>query len=134
MTRRSRGFTLVEVVVAFVMLSLVLAAAFEIFSRGLARAGELDDHSKALVIAQSRLATVGIEQTLAEGHTEGVTEDGRFQWTVDIRATTEGVPEGQPPPTIYSLYRVDVRVSWQGADTRTRSVDLVTMQLWPRAT
>src|SRR4029453_1870799 len=95
--KREAGFTLVEVVVAFVMLSLVLAPAFEIFSRGLARAGDLEDYSRALVVAQSKLAAAGVEQTIAEGETQGETEDRRFGWTVSVKRTDEGVPEGQPP-------------------------------------
>jgi general secretion pathway protein I len=130
--RRSRGFTLVEVVVAFVMLSLVLATAFEIFSRGLARAADLDDFSRGLVIAQSKMAVTGVEQTIAEGETQGDSEDGRFHWTVAVRQTTEGVPEGQPAPTIYSLYRIDVRVAWNGGDARPHTVDLSSLYLWPR--
>ena len=129
---RSRGFTLIEVIVAFVMLSLVLAAAFEIFARGLARAGELDDYSRALVIAQSKLAATGVEQTIAEGDTQGESDDRRFRWAVAVRRTDEGVPPGQPPPTIYSLYRIDVRVAWDGADTRSRAIDLSSLYLWPR--
>jgi general secretion pathway protein I len=132
--RRAGGFTLIEVIVAFVMLSLVLATAFEVFSRGLARAGELDDYSKALVIAQSKLAAAGIEQTIAEGETRGQSDDGRFEWVVSVVRTEEGVPPGQPPPTIYSLYRIDVRVAWTGGDTRPHAVDLSTLYLWPRPT
>jgi len=130
--RRSRGFTLVEVVVAFVMLSLVLTTAFEIFSRGLARAADLDDYSQGLVIAQSKLAATGVEQTIAEGETQGDSEDRRFHWVVSVKQTSEGVPEGQAAPTIYALYRIDVRVAWNGGDSRPHAIDLSSLYLWPR--
>ena len=67
--RREQGFTLIEVVVAFVLLALVMSTAFEIFSAGLARAGQLEERSRALVVAQSRLASVGVEETLKESET-----------------------------------------------------------------
>src|SRR6478736_5972128 len=47
-TRRQGGFTLIEVVVAFVMLALILSVSFEIFSRGMTRAGDLGDRANAL--------------------------------------------------------------------------------------
>src|SRR3954469_14783236 len=92
--RREAGFTLVEIVVAFVLLALVLSTGFEIFSSGLRRAGELEDQSRAIVIAQSRLAAAGLEQPLAEGTAQGESEDGRFHWIVTVSPSAEG----QPPP------------------------------------
>ena len=46
---RQSGFTLVEIVVAFVMLSLVLATSYQIFTTGMQRAGDLEDSSRALL-------------------------------------------------------------------------------------
>ena len=125
---RQRGFTLIEVVVAFVMLSLVLATAFEIFSTGFQRAGELEDRSRALVLAQSKLAITGVEEQIKEGDTQGETEDRRFQWVVSVRR----IDDGTPPPSIYAMFTVDVRVTWRGADTRERSLSLASMTLGPR--
>ena len=50
------GFTLLEVVVAFVLLALTLVTVFQIFSTGLARPAEHDEHSRSLERAQSRRA------------------------------------------------------------------------------
>src|SRR6266702_3782780 len=88
--KRAAGFTLIEVVVAFVLLTLILATSFEIFTTGFARAGLLEEQSRALVIAQSRLAAAGVEETLKEGETRGESEDRRFQWTQSIRRSDEG--------------------------------------------
>jgi general secretion pathway protein I len=85
MTSRERGFTLIEVVVAFVLLALVLSVSFEIFSTGMARTADLDDRSRALVVAQSRLAITGAEEALKEGVTSGESDDRRFRWTVTVR-------------------------------------------------
>jgi general secretion pathway protein I len=134
MSRRGEsGFTLIEVVVAFVLLALVMSTAFEIFSAGLARAGELEERSRALVIAQSRMAVVGVEETLKEGDASGESEDRKYQWTVSVRRSTEGEDPGKPAPSVYALYRIDVRVTWRGADTRERAVALSTLGIWTRA-
>ncbi|MGZ5032107.1 MAG: type II secretion system protein [Usitatibacter sp.] len=134
--RRSRasGFTLIEVVVAFVLLSIVLAIAFEIFSNGLRRAGDLDDYSSALVVAQTRLALAGAEEALKEGQTQGETEDRRFHWVVSItNSEFSAVEPGKVAPGGYALYRVEVKVAWRGADAREHSMSLATLGLGQRA-
>jgi general secretion pathway protein I len=132
-SKRGAGFTLIEVVVAFVLLSTVLTLGFEIFSDGLRRTAELDERSRAVVIAQSRLAAIGVEELLAEGQAQGESEDKRFRWTVSVarNAESEG-PPGQPLSSAYVLYRVEARVDWEGADTRPRNYSLASMRIGPR--
>jgi general secretion pathway protein I len=131
---RQRGFTLIEVVVAFVLLTVILVMAFEVFSAGLSRAGQLGDRSQALVIAQSRLATAGVEQQLREGESSGESEDHRFQWSTRISRTDEGMQPGKPAPSAYILYRIDVLVSWQDATGRSQSLPLSTLAVWTAPT
>lgn len=132
-TSRASGFTLIEVVVAFVLLSIVLAIAFEIFSNGLRRASDLDDYSRALVVAQTRLAVAGSEEPFKEGQSQGETEDRRFHWMVSITNSEYSATEpGKPAPGSYALYRVDVKVDWRGADAREHSMSLATLGLGQR--
>jgi general secretion pathway protein I len=133
MMRRGAGFTLIEVVVAFVLLSTVLALGFEIFSDGMRRTGELEDRSRAVLVAQSRIAAAGLEEPLAEGQQQGEGEGGRFRWTVTVtrNAETEGTPS-QPLSSAYVLFRVEARVDWAGADGRARNYSLATMRIGPR--
>jgi len=125
-----RGFTLIEVVVAFVLLTVVLVTAFEVFSAGLARSGELEDRSEALMIAQSQLASAGVEQPLRDGQTQGESDDRRFQWTTRITRTDEGVQPGKPAPSAYALYRIDVLVTWTDGRGRVQGLPLSTMAVW----
>ena len=126
---RERGFTLIEVVVAFVMLALVLSVSFEIFSRGMTRAGDLDDRANALVVAQSRLAATGAEEGVKEGVTTGESEDRRFQWTVNVQRADQLLPSsvGKPASSAFALYSVDVHVSWRGSDAKEHGLDLATL-------
>jgi general secretion pathway protein I len=126
-----KGFTLIEVLVAFVLLSVVLGITTEVFSTGLARASELENHSRALVLAQSRLAATGIEEAIKEGDTQGDSEDRRFHWTVSVRKVDD-IDPANPTPSIYAMFRIDVRVSWAGGDTRERSIALATVTLGQR--
>ena len=130
--KREVGFTLIEVLVAFVLLALVLGTVFEILSTGLARASELENHSRALVVAQSRLAVTGLEEPLKEGDTHGESEDRRFHWAVSVRKIDDGADPSTPAPSVYAMYRIEVRVAWAGGDTRERTLSLATVNLGQR--
>ena len=129
--RAQAGFTLLEVVVAFVLLSVTLVIIFQIFSTGLARAGSLDEYSQALVLAQSKLAASGVEEQVKEGETRGETGDHRFQWTVAVKRHEEVADPDARPQSLNSLYRVESGVRWRTADGRERSVALATLVLGP---
>ena len=133
--KRGAGFTLIEVVVAFVLLSTVLTLGFEIFSDGMRRTGELEDRSRAVVIAQSKLDAAGMEQALADGIVSGESQDRRYRWTLSIVRSeeTDSAP-GQPINSAYALFRVEARVEWDGADGRARSYSIATLRLGPRPT
>ena len=126
-SRSQGGFTLIEIVVAFVLLALIFSTTFEVFSSGMRRAADLEDRSRAIVIAQSRLAVTGMEEQLKQSTVQGATEDGRFHWTVAVTPTDEATPppdQPQPGPGTFMLYRVDVRVDWTGADQRAHTYAL----------
>ena len=128
--KRSVGFTLIEVVVAFLLLSIVMATGFELFTTGMRRAADLGERAQALAVAQSRLASAGVEQPLKEGVASGQTDDGRYQWTVTIAKSSEGAADPtQPIQTAYGLFRIDVLVKWRGADQRDHSLALATLEL-----
>lgn len=129
------GFTLIEVVVAFVLLAAVLGTVIEIFSTGMARASDLEHYSRALVIAQSKLAVAGIEEPLAEGEKSGESEDRQYRWVLSVQRSPESDAvnavqfAGRPMQGGYTLYRVESRVGWQGAGGNERTVALATLLL-----
>jgi general secretion pathway protein I len=126
---RQRGFTVIEVVVAFALLAVVLTTVFEIFTSGLARASELDNYSRALAMAQSQLADAGVEEALAEGEARGESEDRQFRWSVAVTPHVEDPADtSKPPPALpYTLYRVEARVGWTSAAGVDRQVALSTL-------
>jgi len=125
--KREAGFTLIEVVVAFVMLALVLGVSFQIFSTGLQRAGDLEDYSRALVIAQSRLAEASYGDTFEEGEKSGETDDRRFRWTVGVSQFDDGTPVEQRVLASFYSVRIAVRVGWNSAAGTERHLDLSTL-------
>lgn len=130
-TRRAQsGFTLVEVVVAFVLLAMVLTTGFELFTAGMRRAVDLEERAQALAVAQSRLAAVGIEHALKDGTSAGQTDDGKYRWTVTVTRSEEGAADpNQPLHSAYGLYRIEAVVTWRGADERDHAFSLATLEL-----
>ena len=61
MSMKERGFSLLEVLAAFVILALVGTALFRLFSGALGNATLADEYSGATLYAESRLAAVSVE-------------------------------------------------------------------------
>lgn len=127
--KRESGFTLIEVVVAFVMLSLVLATSYQIFTTGMQRAGDLEDQSRALVIAQSQLAEASFGETFKPGNMAGESDDRRFRWNVTVADFDEGVDPAKRVLQTYYPVRIAVRVAWTSGMAQERVLDLSTLVL-----
>ena len=82
--KRAQGFSLLEVLVAFTLFSLAMAVLMQIFSRGVNGAALADHYAKATMYAESKLASVGLEESLKEGLNSGKFDDG-FAWQVSIK-------------------------------------------------
>lgn len=88
---REQGFTLIEVLAAFVILSLTLASAYAAFTGGLRWERRAGETASAVLLARSHLVEAGISRPLAAGVTEETLADGRM-----LRTTIEEV---EPVPT-----------------------------------
>jgi general secretion pathway protein I len=130
---RQAGFTLLELLVAFMVLVLAFTVMLRIFSGGLRGVGDAQAHSRAVEHARAQLALVGTELQLRSGELRGETADG-YRWQV----TAEPVDAGQLPwqdsgQKLQSLdglelLRITAHISWGGEPGRTLS--LWTLQLW----
>lgn len=151
MYKSARGFSLLEVLVAFVILALVLGTLMEIFSGGLRNVGLAGEYQRAVLLGQSKLAAVGIESPLAEGESQGEF-DPTYRWQISIKPFQEdqvapGVPAGPAkaaivapaavpatavPTTVpllpVTLLEVEIRVLW-GAGDQARTISLNAVRL-----
>jgi len=122
--RSSGGFTLLEVMLAFVIFALSFATVLEIMAgsmRSVARAG---DDTEVALIAQSVMDLVGIEIPLEEGGYSGIEFD-RYDWQLSIYPYI-GDDEGAETQELAELsgvllYQVDLDISW---DTGRRQRDV----------
>ncbi|MEO1751952.1 prepilin-type N-terminal cleavage/methylation domain-containing protein [Thiofaba sp. EF100] len=113
-----RGFSLLEVVVAFSILALAMGVLMALFSQGLSNARVARDYSRALQLAQSRLAEVGVTSPLRSGAEDGVS--GGLAWRVEA---VERPREGKSPVRAYEV-TVEVEAD-AGRRVTLRSLRLV---------
>jgi general secretion pathway protein I len=126
---REAGMTLLEVLVAFVILAVALTTVMQVFSTGLQGTRRAEAANIAAVIAESKLAMVGVEVPVRAGRLNGVEGNG-FTWELEIAPyrEAEGIGETQPP---MDTLRVRVEVRWPGARGAAESFTLHTMRLAP---
>lgn len=123
----SRGFSLLEVLVAFTILAMLLGALFQVFSGGLHAARSGDRYTRATVIAQSTLSALSVEYPPQEGVSSGTTDDG-FDWRVSVGPYSDDLLSVAESPL--QPYLVNVQVFWEeGGDAH--SVSLESMLLGP---
>jgi general secretion pathway protein I len=132
----SAGFSLLEVLAAFVVLALVGTALFRIFSGALGNASLSDEYTRATLYAESRLASPGVETPLREGTQQGTSDDGKYAWTTQIAPyrVPASTPELDAATDLMPvrLWRIAVTVRWPGVAGNDRSMVLVTERLAPR--
>jgi len=135
--RRARGFSLIEVLAAFVILALVATALFNLFSASLNNVAAAEEWSRALTIAESRLEAAAAAQPLKEGSERGNSQDGRVQWetTVAPYAPPEVDPdlERASGALAMRLLRISVEVTYTGGDGKPRKLALSTVRMGPRS-
>lgn len=82
---REDGFTLLEVLVSFLIVSLVLASLLNAYSEGLSRIARAEKIADDTILLSSLIDRVGADLNAKPGIQDGETEDGR-RWQVEITA------------------------------------------------
>jgi len=129
--KNQRGFTLVEVLVAFAILAVMLGVLYQTFSSGLDTTGRAERRAHAALHAQSVLAAVGAEDPLAEGETFGDLAGG-YRWRTVIQphesaAALVSVDKDAAGKAV--AFDVTVTVSWDASSGGEGSVSLTTLRL-----
>ncbi len=119
--RSSRGFTLLEVIVALAILGIGFALAMELLATGVRSAKASEDYTQAVLLARQKMAEVAVKRNLT-GSSDTGEFGGGFRWASEVQPLEQ---EEELPGRLYS---VRVRVSWLGRRGE-KSVDLRTLRM-----
>lgn len=117
--QNARGFTLLEVMVAFVIFALSFATVLEIMAGSMRSVRRASDDTEVALFAQSLMDLVGTEIPIEEGEYGGTGMD-RYDWEMGITfydaggESEEGVMSTQELADLsgIELYRVDLYIDW----------------------
>lgn len=120
-----QGFTLLEVLVAFVIAALALGVLFQGAIEGLAAVHLADRTTEALTRANSHLASIGHGIPLRAQTQQG--DDGSgYTWSLDIRPLESAamIQNGGDPlhPQRETLFEVRVTESWDGPQGKRATI------------
>jgi general secretion pathway protein I len=112
---RNRGFTLLELLLAFVVFALGFATVLEILSGSLRNTVRARHYSEAALTAQSLMDQVGLEMLLESGYSDNG-ESGEYEWELNI---SDYVDSGENSHSVelaeltsIQLLQVDLEISW----------------------
>lgn len=125
--RRQRGYSLIEIVAAFVVLALGMSLAMQSVAGSVRQARIAAERTEAALLAQSLLDAAGVGERLQEGETEGNWDD-RYDWTLRVEPLLlEEFDQGGGISSVPAeLMRLELDVRW-GQDGR-RSARFVTLR------
>lgn len=127
-----RGFTLLEVLVAFAILGISLGVLLQAFATGLRNTALAEEYTLATLHAESVLAMIGVEEPLQEGSLGGEIDD-KFSWRANISVfedvTSESSSSALNQRTSATVYHVIAEVFWDIGNGDTRSTVLETLRV-----
>lgn len=128
-----RGFTLIEVLIAFLIAAMAVAALVRATTGAVMSSRVAGRYDEAVARAQSHLAALSASP-LTDSDRQG-DEGGGFHWRVRVAAAGAAHPARQfraIPQGAVTLYRITVTLTWTEAG-RSRAVQLDSARLGPVA-
>lgn len=114
-----RGYSLLEVIVAFAVLALALTLLLGSLSGASRQIKQADLRSRAVLHAQSLLAVTGVVEPLQDGERSGEWEDGRYRWQLQVAPYQEPRTDALPVAETVAgprLAQLTLQVSWGDTD------------------
>jgi len=81
--KKQKGFTLLEVLIAFTMLAVIFATTMEIIAGSARNTRKASDNTLVALYAQSKLDELGLLEKLEEGSSDGDFDDNT-SWSLDV--------------------------------------------------
>lgn len=121
---RQRGYTLIEVLVAFTVLALALTFLLGTLSGATRQVRWSADAGRAALHARSLLADVGVGEALQPGRDEGELEDGRYRWQLEVAPYVDPLlpADAAQDPFAAQLLQLRLELAWGGGGPAQRLV------------
>lgn len=121
---KSKGFTLIEVLVAMAILGIGLTLLIELFSGGLRLGRASEEFTQAVNYARLKMEEISVKTMMEEGSEEGKFDD-TFHWQVEVKKVNllpiENRPEFKPP---VQFFQVQINVIWKsGSKERSTRIE-----------
>jgi general secretion pathway protein I len=118
----SAGFTLLEALIAIVILALSLSALLSVYSTGLRGIAAIDSNLRARLLAQSVMAEVSYDRALRPGKLQGRSDE--FAWALSITPFEEAEPTPRQAGP-WAVHQLVLTVSWPHG----RRIELQTLRM-----
>ncbi len=118
---RQRGFSLLEILVAFSIMGLSLGMLYRATGSSARSVGDAGQYQQAMLLAQSLLA---VRDSVPEGGWAESGQSGAYHWR--IQSAPYPTPTSQSQPTAVALHEVVFHIDWAEGE-RQRQVELVTL-------
>lgn len=119
--RRARGYTLIEVIVAFAILALGLSYLLGTLSGASRQVRDAGDAGRAALHADSVLETYG--NVPKEGSHAGEFEGGRYRWRLTVTPWQDSTPRAGPrrtDPNGPRMMQLQLEIKWGDGGPRHR--------------
>ncbi len=120
--RRARGFSLLEILVAFAIAAMALGMLYRVMGNNARQVGGLAGHERAMLLAESLLAA---HQTVPPQGVNEADQAAGYGWQIASRPYP--TPASNANPQAPRLHELHVAVHWQDG-AAPRSFELTTLR------
>jgi general secretion pathway protein I len=124
--QNATGFTLIETLVATMILAIGVVTVMQLFSGGLRSGRVSEKYSRAVFDAKSKMNELLLVDKLAEGRLDGVFDDG-YKWDAVISRLDAGDENGKTALPVHN-FEIRLTVYWVEGNRKKKFV-LDTIQL-----